>query len=82
MRRYIGSIPLSRHHIVTSPRRYMKLSDARNTRRVRHPLYWSIAQSVERAAVNRWVVGSSPTGSATYLPLLGEIYKERSVYYN
>ena len=31
------------------------------------PLYSSIAQSVEHAAVNRGVVGSSPTGGARKL---------------
>ena len=36
--------------------------------RTRPLSYSSIAQSVEHAAVNRGVVGSSPTGGATVLP--------------
>lgn len=41
--------------------------------------YSSIAQSVEQTAVNRWVVGSSPTGSATHLPLW-EKYIKKEVF--
>ena len=48
-------------------RRTGKIGNA-NTRRSRAgstpPLYASLAQSVEHAAVNRGVVGSSPTGGA------------------
>ena len=44
--------------------------------KVRHGLelrrneYSSLAQSVERSAVNRNVVGSSPTGGAILIPIL------------
>ena len=36
------------------------------------PIYASLAQSVEHAAVNRRVVGSSPTGGAKEKPFLKE----------
>ena len=38
-------------------------------------LYSSLAQSVEHAAVNRSVVGSSPTGGAFYTWLHGQAVK-------
>ena len=38
-------------------------------------IYSSIAQSVEHAAVNRRVVGSSPTGGAFYTWLHGQAVK-------
>ena len=58
---------------VPIPNTVVKLSCADNTwlataREDRSPpdfLYSSLAQSVEHAAVNRSVVGSSPTGGAT-----------------
>ena len=39
---------------------------------IRIPTYSSVAQSVEQAAVNRWVVGSSPTRGA-FLIVCGTI---------
>ena len=45
------------------------LATARENRLTPTSIYSSLAQSVEHAAVNRRVVGSSPTGGATCIGL-------------
>ena len=41
----------------------------------------SLAQSVEHAAVNRRVVGSSPTGGATQSPISGGFFISTKLYF-
>ena len=43
--------------------------------------YSSLAQSVEHAAVNRRVVGSSPTGGATQSPISGGFFISTKLYF-